>query len=415
MMLVSFRQPLSSFRRNRVTFRGFLFLWFIAFSFSYASPAQQSWMGTWATAQMPVKPVRDLLHITVRQIVHTSLGGSRARLRFTNTFGTESVEIRDVHIALPNADSSSVMAGSGHEVRFAGKTDVTIAPGALAVSDPVDFAVPAGADIDVSFYLPSFRGVLTGHDNEHQTSYLASGDASSRPDLTAALPFGGSYFLAGVDVDAPLTAAAVVTLGASITEGHVTTQNTNRRWPNFLFQRLQAAHKSIAVLNLAISGNRLIAGGAGPTAEERFERDVLHQPGVQWVIFADAPVNDLNSADPPSAERLIAAMQRLMDRAHRQHIRFVCSTLTPFEGTKEWTPQREAERQQVNNFVRSASSGCDGVVDQDVATHDPAHPTRFLPAFDHGDHLHPNEAGMQAITSAVDLRIFQIKMASKKQ
>jgi lysophospholipase L1-like esterase len=205
-----------------------------------------------------------------------------------------------------------------------------------------------------------------------------------------------------------------VTLGASITEGHVTTQNTNRRWPNLLFQRLQSAQEPVAVLNLAISGNRLITGGAGPTSEDRFERDVLRQPGVQWVIFADAPVNDLNSADPPSADVLIAAMRRLIDRAHRQNIRFLCSTLTPFEGTKEWTPQREAERQQVNNFLRSTSSGCDGLVDQDVATHDPAHPTRFLPAFDHGDHLHPNEAGMQAIASAVDLRIFQTGKASEK-
>jgi alpha-L-fucosidase 2 len=195
-------------------------------------------------------------------------------------------------------------------------------------------------------------------------------------------------------------------LGASITEGYIAADDSGRRWPDQLAHRLADRGLSIGVLNLGISGNRLLVNGAGESAENRFERDVLQQTGVRWVIFSDDPINDLGTPPSPSGEALIAGLQRLIARAHERKIRFICSTLTPFEGANYWTPAEEKERQKVNNFIRGEGSGCDGIVDQDAATHDPAYPTRYLAAYDHGDHLHPNDAGHKAIADSIDLTIF---------
>jgi lysophospholipase L1-like esterase len=160
----------------------------------------------------------------------------------------------------------------------------------------------------------------------------------------------------------------------------------------------------IGVLNQGISGNRLLVDGAGESAESRFERDVLTQPSVRWVIFADDPINDLGSTKPqPTADQLIAGMKQLIDRAHGKHIKFLCSTLTPYEGAGYWNASGEAAREQINSFIRSKASGCDAVVDQDMATHDPTYPSRYLPAYDSGDHLHPNNAGLQAIADSVPI------------
>jgi lysophospholipase L1-like esterase len=182
---------------------------------------------------------------------------------------------------------------------------------------------------------------------------------------------------------------------------------TGSLWSGQLARRFTGKSLSIGVLNLGISGNRLLVNGAGDSAENRFKRDVLDQPNVGLVIFSDDPINDLGNSPSPSGEALIAGLQRLIKRAHEKKILFVCSTLTPFEGAKYWTPAEEKERQKVNNFIRSDGSGCDGIVDQDIATHDPAHPARYLPVYDSGDHLHPNDEGHKAIADAIDLNIFR--------
>jgi lysophospholipase L1-like esterase len=211
-----------------------------------------------------------------------------------------------------------------------------------------------------------------------------------------------------VDVSGQDVRASVVTLGASITLGAGSTHGENRSWPSVLAVRLADEGLNIAVLNQGISGNRLLADGAGPSALSRFDRDVLAQPGVRWVIFSDDPINDLGSTHPPpTADALIAAMERLIARAHEKNIQFFCSTLTPYEGANYWTPSGEAVREQVNAFLRSGKNGCDAVIDQDTATHDPVHPTRYLPLYDSGDHLHPNDAGHRAIANDIDLRVFR--------
>jgi lysophospholipase L1-like esterase len=183
-------------------------------------------------------------------------------------------------------------------------------------------------------------------------------------------------------------------------------QDSNRRWPNDLSVRLANSGRTVGVLNQGISGNKLLADGAGPSALNRFDRDVLGQSGVRWVIFSDDPINDLGGPNPPTGDQLIAGLQQLISRAHQAGISFLCSTLTPYQGYGSWTPAGESARDAVNAFARGSGSGCDGVVDQDTATHDPANPTRYLPAYDSGDHLHPDEAGLQAIANAVDLNVF---------
>jgi lysophospholipase L1-like esterase len=201
---------------------------------------------------------------------------------------------------------------------------------------------------------------------------------------------------------------SVVTLGASITEGAGSTNGPNHSWPTVLAARLADEGLNIAVLNKGISGNRLLVDGAGPSALSRFDRDVLVQPGVRWVIFSDDPINDLGSTHPPpTADALIAGVESLIARAHEKNIQFFCSTLTPYEGANYWTSYGEAVREQVNTFLRSEKSNCDAVIDQDLATHNPVHPTRYLPLYDSGDHLHPNDAGHRAIANDIDLRVFR--------
>jgi lysophospholipase L1-like esterase len=261
-------------------------------------------------------------------------------------------------------------------------------------------------------YLPGTTGRATFHGSAHQTSYAQAGDTSSAPEMKDAETSRSLYFLASLDVDAPALRGSVVTLGASITEGYNAADDTDQRWPDQLARRLASQGLAIGVLNLGISGNRLLVNGAGDRAENRFERDVLQQSNVRWVIFSDDPINDLGSRPSPSGEALIAALQRLIARAHDRKIRFICSTLTPFDGARAWTPAEEQERQKVNSFIRGEGSGCDGVVDQDAATHDPTHPTQYRADYDYGDHLHPNDSGHKAIANSIDLKIFRVSSKS---
>jgi lysophospholipase L1-like esterase len=371
-----------------------------------ASAPDSNWTGTWAIAPMSDGSGKTFTDQTLRQIVRVSVGGKRVRLKISNLFGTQPLSVEDVHLALRRS-GSSIVASSDRQLRFDGNTKVVIPAGASALTDPVPFDVPALAELAVSMYLPGPTGPATFHGSAHQTSYLQAGNASSAPQMENARTSKSVYFLASLDVEAPSLLGAIVTLGASITEGYTAADDSDHRWPDQLAHRLASQGLSIGVLNLGISGNRLLVNGAGESAENRFERDVLQQSSVRWVIFSDDSINDLGNAPSPSGEALIAGLQRLIARAHQKKIGFICSTLTPFEGANYWKPAEEKERQKVNSFIRGEGSGCDGIVDQDIATHDPAHPTQYLTTYDHGDHLHPNDAGHKAIADSIDLKLFR--------
>ncbi len=299
---------------------------------------------------------------------------------------------------------------------FSGLTTATIQPGSVVISDPIEFPVPPLSDVAISIYFPKPTGRATFHPSGFQTSYIANGDATGNIGLSKVDTTQSSYFLTNLDVQHQAILGSVIALGASITDGYSSAPDANRRWPNDLAQRLVNSGITVGVLNQGISGNRLLSEGAGDSAETRFDRDVLEQPGARWVIFSDEPINDLGSAaHPPSGEELIGGLRRLIARAHQKHIQFFCSTLTPYEGAAYWTQAGETAREHINSFVRSGSSGCDAVIDQDIATHDPTHPSRYLPSYDSGDHLHPNDAGLQAIANAVDLALFSRNLSKWKQ
>jgi lysophospholipase L1-like esterase len=368
-----------------------------------ATPAATGWIGTWSVSPQSGGP--SYSNQTLRQIVHTSIGGNSTRLRISNAFGSTPLIVSDIHIA-QRTSGSTVSTSTDRTVTFGGKSSVTVAPGAIALSDTVSFAVTAQSDVAVSFYLPNSTGSATYHQQGTQTNYVAGGDVSASATLNSPSTTGSYAFLTNLDVQNTAAVGAVVTLGASITDGVASSQNSNKRWPNDLSRRLSASGRTVGVLDQGISGNKLLSDGAGQSVLKRFSRDVVGQPGVRWVIFSDDPINDLGSGNPPTAAQLISGLQTLISQAHQAGLSFLCSTLTPYQGSSGWTQAGETARASINSFIRGSGSGCDGIVDQDTATHDPANPTRYLPAYDAGDHLHPNEAGLQAIANAVNLTVF---------
>ena len=368
-----------------------------------ANPTSGYWTGTWATA--PESGGDTFSGQTIRQVVRTSISGTETRLQLSNAFGTSALNVSDVQIAEAGS-GSSIVAGTDHAVTFGGSSSVSIPAGGTGISDTIAFAVPALTNIAISFYLPNNTGSSTFHQYSMATSYVASGDVSGAAGFSNPATENNYYFLSSLDVQNPNSAGSVVALGASITDGYNSTVDADDRWTDTLASRLNAAGDTVGVLNEGIAGNRLLADGSGQSAINRFGRDVLGQPGVRWVVFSDDPINDLGSTSPqPTSAQLIAGIQQLITMAHQNGISFICSTLTPYQGAYYWNQSGETAREAVDAWVRTPGN-CDGVIDQDDATHNPSAPTEFLPAYDSGDHLHPSDAGYQAIGDAVNLGLF---------
>jgi lysophospholipase L1-like esterase len=291
---------------------------------------------------------------------------------------------------------------------------VTIPPGALVVSDPAQVKVPAGSDLAISFFLPEQAiHQLSQHGGADQTSYAAPGNVVGAKTLDSATEIRSWQFVKGVDVKAPAQDAAVVAFGDSITDGAFAALNQNARWPDELARRLLASPKTagIGVLNEGIGGNRILHDNTGPSALARFDRDVIAQAGVKYVIILEA-INDIGHAYDPgraydvvTADDLIAGYVQMVERAHMHGIKVYLATLTPYSGAKYMSPAGEEVRQAVNKWIRSTSE-IDGFIDFDKATLDPANPAMFLPAYDHGDHLHPSDPGYRAMGDAIDLNLF---------
>jgi lysophospholipase L1-like esterase len=368
-----------------------------------AAAADTAWTGTWSAS--PASSGASFNRQTFREIVHTSIAGDAARIQLSNAFGSAPVTFSDVHVAA-RTSGSAVDPGTDRAVTFGGAASVTVPAGGKAVSDAVAFAVPALSDVAVSFFLPQQVNGATQHGLGEQTNYVAAGDVAGNTSLPGAQTDGSYSFLANLDVQNTGSPGAVVTLGASITDGIASAGDANRRWPNDLAVRLNQAGRPVGVLNQGISGNALLHDGAGQSAINRFSRDVLQQPNVKWVIFADDPINDVNNSNPPSGAQLIAGVTQIINAAHQAGVKFLCATLTPFKPDSGWTQAGEDSRDAYNAFLRRSDSGCDGVVDFDTAVHDPAAPQQWLPRYDNGDHLHPNTDGLQAMANIVDLNLF---------
>ncbi|SEV89637.1 SGNH/GDSL hydrolase family protein [Luteibacter sp. 329MFSha] len=374
-----------------------------AFANTCAASVLDPWIGTWGVSPEVYSGGETPGGKTLRQIVHTSAGGSAVRITVSNLYGTTPLTLGNVHVAV-STGLASVDASTDRALFFNGQPSITLAPGQSTTSDGADFVVPAVSNLAVSFYVPQAPSTITGHGFSAQDRYVADGNVSGEATLNARA-MGDYEFLTGVDVQSATGRGAVVTLGASITDGYGSGYNANHRWPNRLADRLHDAGLEVGVINEGISGNNLFDDGESPLL--RFDRDVLGQAGVRWVIFSDDPLNDLaNGHADATVPQLVTAYRSLIDRAHAAGIRFACSTLTPWQGSDRWTAAREAVRQDLNAWIKGSDSACDAVVDQDALTHDPEHPEAFLPAYDSGDHLHPNDAGYAAIAQAVDLALF---------
>jgi lysophospholipase L1-like esterase len=346
-------------------------------------------------------------------IAHTTIGGRRVRIELSNAFGAKPLMVGSAHIALRDKDSA-IVAASDHALLFGGRATAWIPPGATEISDPVNLDLPAASDLAVSIFVPDEAAADTMHAVGLHTTYISKeGDAAAAPAMTDATMSQSFYFLTNVDVVAAPDAAAIVTFGDSITDGAVSTPDTDRSWPSFLARRLAAAGANIAVLNQGISGNRLLRDGAGVNALARFDRDVLAQPGVKWLTVLEG-INDIglsSASDPVTSDDLIGALKQIIERAHEHGIKVIGGTLTPFEGAAYYSESGEQIRMAVNQWIRT-SGAFDAVVDFDLVARDPEHPKQFKPGFNNGDHLHPNDAGYQAMANAIDLSVFGLKSSA---
>jgi lysophospholipase L1-like esterase len=363
-------------------------------------------LDTWAAAPADIGSVYS--DTTVRNIVHTSIGGSGLRVRLSNAFGSGPVTFDDVQVGDQSSGAATV-PGSNRRVTFSGQTSVTIPKGAEALSDPLPGTVAPGTNLAVSVHWTGFTGEATGHPDAQQDNYASPpGDVAGSNNASAYFPntYGSWYFVDGVVLDAPKQTGEVVTLGDSITDGFQSTVNANRRWPDDLARRLLQLPPSrqLSVANEGISSNDVTADrcpSCGVSAEARLQRDVLSQPGVSTVIFLEG-INDIGTNAVTSAGQLIAADKQIIAQAHADGLRILGGTLTPIEGSGYYSPQHEQIREAVNQWIRT-SGKFDGVIDFDKVTRDPANPQMFLPAYDSGDHLHPNDTGYQAMADAVDI------------
>ena len=346
-------------------------------------------------------------------VARASIGGRRVRVQLSNALGNSRLAIGAAHIAIRQKDAAIVSA-SDHALTFAGRTSFTIPPGALVVSDPVDLDVPRFTDLAISIYLPEDTGPPTVHPLGLHTTYIASGDVTADATLNPSTLTSAYFWLSGIDVLASSNASAIVAFGDSITDGFATTVNKDQAWPTLLASRL-ASNKSTAmlsVLNLGISGNRVLRDVAGTNALARFDRDVLARPGVRWMILLEG-INDITFSAIPgippgqavTAEDLIWGYRQILERAHMHGIKVVGATIMPVEGVPTYTEDGESVRQAVNQWIRTGQA-FDAVIDFDALTRDPANPKRLRAEFDAGDHVHPNDAGNQAMADAIHLATF---------
>jgi lysophospholipase L1-like esterase len=339
-----------------------------------------------------------------RLVVHTSVGGDDLRIRLSNAFGDRAVTFDSVYAGV-QADGAGLVHGSNRRLTFDGVRSVTVPAGATVLSDPLPGKVAARTDLVISVHSPDAAGPATGHGMAMQTSYVSQGDHTAEEGAGNWGSTTGSWFyLDAVSVRTSAATGAVVALGDSITDGWASTTDLNRRWPDYLSRRLQQSTVTTVkgVADEGISGNKVLADGAGQSALNRLDRDVLSHPGVRTVFLFEG-VNDIKAHTGVTAQDMIAGYRRIIERAHAAGKCVVGATVGPFKGWSEWDPQAEAVRQDVNAFIRN-SGEFDAVTDFDRILRSPYDQERILPFFDGGDHLHPNDKGMQAMADAVDLK-----------
>lgn len=421
-------------------FWGCALLLFGAASSQAQSGRANHWISVWATAQdllpppalaVPPPPREVLEQLkampqrivpypetiqdqTVRMVVQPTLAANSLRVQLSNAVGKPPLTISGAHIAL-RTHGSGIDPASDRPLTFGGKAFAYIPPGAIMVSDPVRLAVRPEQELAVSLYVKGNSGGVTVHPLGLNPTYIAAGDQTALRELDNAREVRSYYWLAGIDAAVLPPAATIVAFGDSITDGFATTPGRHSSWPEILARRLRAKPGASpwAVINMGISGNRILRDGAGASALARFDRDVLSRPGVKWIVLLEG-INDINMSQMAAlpadqkadAASIIDGMKAIVAKAHLHGIKVMGATITATQGLWLYTPNSESTRTAVNTWIRNGG-GFDAVADFDKATRDPAVPARLRPEFDSGDHVHPNDAGTRAMAEAIDLTVFQ--------
>lgn len=374
----------------------------------------KKWVGTWTTSPQLVEPQNNppspgLSNNTLRQIVHVSIGGDSLRLRLSNEFTKNSITLNEVHIAVSKG-GGVIDTTTDTQIYFNGNQEVVIQGSASLISDPFQFDLEPLSNVAITIYFGNTNSDITGHPGSRTTSYILTGNHVSEESFSGSVQTDHWYIINTMDVLAPDSAYALAILGNSITDGRGSGTNKQNRWPDELSRRFQdnINTKHIAVLNAGIGGNAVLKGGLGPTALNRFDRDIINQSGIKWVIIFEG-INDIGAASSSSTgDDLINAYKQMIQKAHDNGILAYGATLLPMKGNGYYSTLHESIRQTVNNWIRT-SGEFDEVIDLDMALRNPSDTLSLRPEADTGDHLHPNETGHRMIAEAVDLSFFLMK------
>lgn len=380
------------------------------------STGNKGWVGTWSTAPQLVEPHNmppepGLTENTLRQIVRVSIGGGVVRLRFSNAFSKSPVELKSVAIA-QSLEGGSVDVSTQKTLKFNNNPGIIMAPGGEVFSDPVKFNLKPGSRLAVTIHFGKTSPDVTGHPGSRTTSFILSGNNISSSGFAGAVKTDHWYVIQGIDVQANKNSKAVAVLGNSITDGRGSGTNKQNRWTDILSARLleNPDTKNTGVLNLGIGGNCVVRGGLGPTALERFDRDILSQSNVRWLIILEG-INDIGSAKTQEeadkiAAELIAAYDEMINKAHAKGILVYGATILPFAGSFYDTPYRQTARDTVNEWIRN-SRQFDAVIDFDKIMRNPDDVKTILTDMHDGDFLHPNQAGYRRMGENVNLGLFK--------
>jgi lysophospholipase L1-like esterase len=356
-------------------------------------------------------PAPGLINNTLRQVVRVSIGGDSLRVRFSNEFSTSPVTLKGVQIAV-SKEGSAVDVSTSKILKFSGAPEVTMNAGAVITSDPLAFPLEPRTDLAITIHFGQTSPDVTGHPGSRTTSYLVAGNQVAAADFQGATKTDRWYVINGIDVKVPESAAAIAIIGNSITDGRGSGTNKQNRWPDILSERLLKNHdtRQVAVLNLGIGGNCVLRSCLGPSALDRFERDILKQHGVRWLIILEG-INDIgqtatSNAASLVADNLIAAYKQMTDKAHAANILVYGATILPFGKSFYYTDYREEARNRVNEWIRT-SGNFDAVIDFDKALLNPEDSFTILPSAHSGDYLHPSEAGYKMMGEAIDLTLFE--------
>jgi lysophospholipase L1-like esterase len=385
---------------------------------THGAAAAEHWLTTWGCGSQLTEPRNlppaPLANGTLRQFAHVTVGGQHLCVRLSNACGTNSVTINSAHIALSagagSAGNGDINTATDKALMFGGAPLIILPPGAVVLSDPLDFDLPSLANVALSFFFGNISDtMIDGHPGSRTTSFILPGNVVAAASMAGAARTAHWYIITGIDVLADTEGRAVVALGDSITDGRGSTTDGNDRWPDDLARRLNANPPTakVAVVNMGIGGNGVFAG-LGPAAVARFDRDVLGQSGARWLIVFEG-VNDIGGGSESGSlaltTNLINAYTQFIAKAHARNILAYGATITPFGGHYYFSAAHEAARQRVNTWIRT-NNLYDGVIDFDAVVRDPTTLAHLLPAYDSGDGLHLNPTGYQAMANAIDLTLF---------